>query len=78
MRPNLILAILLLVTFKGSEFKVNALRRFFRPILLDPPPDSLTINARVLADQYFEQKIDNFNPTDTRTYRQVRISFFIT
>jgi len=71
MRPNFILTILLLVTLGGTEFRVNALRRLFTPIVLDPP-DSLTVNTRVLADQYFEQKIDNFNPTDTRTYRQVR------
>lgn len=70
MRPNFVLAILL-ITFTG--FRVNAFRRFFRPIVLDPPDN--TVNTRVLADQYFEQKIDNFNPTDTRTYLQVRILF---
>lgn len=76
MRPNLILTILLLVSLGGTEIRVNALQRFFTPIVLDPP-DSLIVNTRVLADQYFEQKIDNFNPTDTRTYRQVRIVVFI-
>lgn len=43
--------------------------------LIDPPPKLASEYNRIRTDQYIEQKIDNFNPTDTRTYLQVRSSF---
>ncbi|XP_066259152.1 putative serine protease K12H4.7 [Euwallacea similis] len=37
--------------------------------LLDPP-ETTSVGVRIIADQYFEQKIDHFNPTDTRVWNQ--------
>ncbi|XP_066140947.1 putative serine protease K12H4.7 [Euwallacea fornicatus] len=37
--------------------------------LLDPPTDS-EVSTKIVSDQYFKQRIDHFNPTDTRVYNQ--------
>ncbi|CAG9772228.1 unnamed protein product [Ceutorhynchus assimilis] len=48
----------------------NAILGIQRPILLDPPESVNTLKTRISANLYFEQKIDHFNPIDTRTYQQ--------
>lgn len=51
------------------------LSRYYK--LIDPPAKIASKSNRIRTDQYIEQKIDNFNPTDTRTYLQVRCWFFL-
>lgn len=61
--------------FVNEVLTLDGLFDLSRYKLIDPPA-KIAVNSRIRTDQYIEQKIDNFNPIDTRTYLQVRCCFF--
>lgn len=60
-----------LLALSLTFLNVYAILGIRKPNLLDPPDTVTTRNTRITANLYFEQRIDNFNPTDTRTWQQV-------
>lgn len=61
--------------FVNEVLTLDGLLDLSRYKLIDPPA-KISVTSRIRTDQYIEQKIDNFNPIDTRTYLQVRCCFF--
>lgn len=59
--------ILGLVNNSISDFAFG--HRGFR--VLDPPEDLTRDTTRIISNLFVEQKIDNFNSSDDRTYSQV-------
>lgn len=68
---------LIAVCFLAAIFlQVEAFSGFLKTkslIFREPPVDLLTTRSSDVSEHWITQKLDNFDPTDTRTFRMVMI-----